>query len=113
MVDAELEKRLGEDIAPIMNAMLEEEFTTESVILARQILGRMEKAIGKQSPNRGLRAEEWFVVRNARMPSVLIETGFITNSTEAVLLSQDAYLFRIADAIYNGIVDFVTYFENR
>jgi N-acetylmuramoyl-L-alanine amidase len=91
--------------------MLEEEFTTESIILAQKVYQRMGKMIGDQSPARGIRAEEWFVVRNAKMPSILIEVGFVTNKNEATLLSQAGYLRRIADAIYNGVCDFIEHFE--
>ena len=101
----------SDDIAPILNAMLEEEFTTESIILARNIVTSLQAGIGEQSPNRGVKAEEWFVVRNARMPSVLVEMGYITNADEAKLLSDEAYLRRVAEGIYTGIVDFIGYFE--
>jgi N-acetylmuramoyl-L-alanine amidase len=102
----------GDDIAPILNAMLEEEFTTESIILARNIISSLQAGIGAESPNRGVKAEEWFVVRNARMPSVLVEMGYITNLEEARLLSSDDYLRRVSDSVYNGIVEFVGYFES-
>ena len=105
-------KDLGEDIAPILNAMLEEEFTTESILLARSIMDGLSSGIGRESPNRGVRAEEWFVVRNAKMPSVLVEAGFVTNPEEAALLADDDYLRRLSEGIYTGIVDFVSYFEN-
>lgn len=111
VVDATTVKEKGDEIAPILNAMLEEEFTTESIILARNVYDRLSGAVGKQSPGRGIRAEEWFVVRNAKMPSILIEMGFITNPDEGQLLSQAGYLRKIGDAIYNGIVDFIEYFE--
>ena len=101
------------DIAPILNAMLEEEFTTESVLLAKRILDGMGATLGEASPNRGLRAEEWFVVRNAKMPSVLVEVGFLTNPQDAALLAQADYLRKLGDGIYTGIVDFVEYFEKR
>ncbi len=101
------------DIAPILNAMLEEEFTTESVLLAKRILDGMGTVIRDASPNRGLRAEEWFVVRNAKMPSVLVEVGFLTNPQDAALLADAAYLRSLGDGIYTGIVDFVDYFERR
>lgn len=101
-----------DDIAPILNAMLEEEFTTESIILARNIMNSLQKGIGGQSPNRGVKAEEWFVVRNARMPSVLVEMGYITNLEEAKLLSSGDYLRKVADGIYNGVVDFIANFES-
>lgn len=111
LLDGDKAKGLGEDIAPILNTMLEEEFTTESIILARSILEGLQKRVGAESPNRGVRAEEWFVVRNARMPSVLVELGFVTNPDEARLLSKDEYLRRLSDGIYNGLVDFISYFE--
>ncbi len=111
VVDAETVKEKGTDIAPILNAMLEEEFTTESIILARKVYDRLGAAIGGTSPGRGIRAEEWFVVRNAKMPSILIEMGFITNPDEGRLLGSSGYLRKIGDAIYNGIVDFVEHFE--
>ncbi|MCX7026997.1 MAG: N-acetylmuramoyl-L-alanine amidase [Spirochaetes bacterium] len=111
VVDAETVKEKGKDIAPILNAMLEEEFTTESIILARKVYERLGVELGRQSPGRGIRPEEWFVVRNAKMPSILIEMGFITNPDEGRSLSGSGYLRRIGDAIYNGIVDFIDYFE--
>jgi len=112
VVDAETVKEKGSDSAPILNAMLEEEFTTESIILARKVYDRLGLSIGASSPGRGIRAEEWFVVRNAKMPSILIEMGFITHPEEGRLLATSSYLRKIGDAIYNGIVDFIEHFEN-
>lgn len=111
VVDEKTAQEKGQDIAPIINTMLEEEFTTESVILAQKVYKRLGSMIGDKSPARGIRAEEWFVVRNAKMPSILIEVGFVTNKEEAELLSQAPYLRRIADAIYNGVCDFIEHFE--
>jgi N-acetylmuramoyl-L-alanine amidase len=102
----------GQDVSSILNDMLEEEFTTESVMLAKGISAGIQAQAGGDSPTRGIRADEWFVVRNARMPSVLVESGFLSNADEARLLAQDDYLRRLADGIYNGIVDFVGYFES-
>ncbi len=104
---------VDEEIAPIINVMMEEEYTTESVLLARSIVDRLDASIGSVSRNRGIRAEEWFVVRNARMPSVLVEMGFVTNEAEARLLADPAHLRSISNAVYNGIVDFIGYFESR
>lgn len=100
-----------ESLIPILNSMLEEEYTTESVLIAKFIMDGLAAQIGNQSQSRGIKEEEWFVVRNANMPSVLIETGFITNEKEAALLDDDGYLRKIAQGIYNGLVAFVTNFE--
>ena len=99
------------EVFPILNAMLEEEFTTESIMIARSVLKRFDESVGAQSPSRGVKAEEWFVVRNARMPSVLVELGFVTNPQDARLLTDPAYLRKLSDALYKGIVDFTTMFE--
>jgi N-acetylmuramoyl-L-alanine amidase len=66
----------AKDLIPILNTMLEEEITVESIILARANFR------GNGTPDRGpereqgLKEESWFVVRKAKMPSVLVEVGF-------------------------------------
>ena len=71
----------------------------------------LQAQIGDKSKARGIKAEEWFVVRNANMPSVLIEVGFVTNEKEALNLNDPNYLQKTALGIYNGINAFVTHFE--
>ncbi|MCL2319085.1 MAG: N-acetylmuramoyl-L-alanine amidase, partial [Treponema sp.] len=101
----------SKEVIPILNSMLEEELTTESILMARSILKRLDEGVGKLLPSRGLKAEEWFVVRNARMPSVLVELGFVTNETDALLMNDDTYLKNLSEALYKGITDFVALFE--
>lgn len=96
---------------PILNSMLEEEYTTESVLIAKFIMEGIGVQVGNQSVSRGIKEEEWFVVKNANMPSVLVETGFLTNPKEGVLLADDEYLHKVSFGIYNGIQAFVTHFE--
>jgi N-acetylmuramoyl-L-alanine amidase len=99
------------EVLPILNAMLEEEFTTESIMMAQALVRRVAEAMGNRIPSRGIKAEEWFVVRNARMPSVLVELGFVSNEEDAILLTDGAYLRTLVDSLYKGIGDFVTAFE--
>jgi N-acetylmuramoyl-L-alanine amidase len=99
------------EIIPILNDMTEEEFTNESIMMAKSILDRLGEALGDRMPSRGLKAEEWFVVRNARMPSVLVELGFVTNEADALLMDGEDYLKQAAGALYKGIADFVMTFE--
>ncbi len=100
-----------EEIIPILNTMLEEEYTLESILLARNIISSLDKTTDGKSVNRGLKEETWFVVRNAKMPSVLIEIGFVTNKEEAELLNTEDYLKKLTDGIYNGIVNFTENIE--
>ena len=100
-----------ESLFPIINSMMEEEYTTESILIAKFIMDGISAQVGKLSSSRGIKAEEWFVVRNSNMPSVLIETGFLSNPTEAALLADDKYLQKLSFGIYNGLQAFVTHFE--
>jgi N-acetylmuramoyl-L-alanine amidase len=111
LVDAGSLDEDRKDIAPILNVLLEEEYAIESITLARQVLDGFDRELAGQSGNRGIREESWFVVRNARMPSILIELGFVTNAEEAALLAQEQYLQRLARAIYTGVRKFIHAFE--
>ena len=52
----------------------------------------------------------FLVLKSPDLPSLLIETGFISNPKEARQLSSAKYQQRMADAIYDGLVQF--YSEN-
>ena len=52
----------------------------------------------------------FLVLKSPDIPSLLIETGFISNPKEARLLSTPAYQQRMATAIYDGLVSY--YLDN-
>ena len=54
----------------------------------------LDRSIGRRSGNRGLRQNDWYVVRNARMPAVLTEVGFVSNPEEAARLADAVVLER-------------------
>ncbi len=113
LVDPKKASEADPSIVSIWNNMLEEEYTTESFMLAKRISTRLAETLGDATRNRGIRAEQWFVVRNAKMPSVLVELGFVTEPDEARKLADRAYLSKLGDAVYNGVVDFIDNFEKR
>lgn len=100
------------EILPIINDMLEEEFTNESVIIAQNMLHHFDQYLKNKIPSRGIKAEEWFVVKNAKMPSVLVELGFVTNKEDATLLTNPTYLNLFVQALYSGINDYIRSFES-
>ena len=99
------------EIIPILNDMLQAEFISESTRMGRFILNRLKESFGDRIPSRGLKAENWYVVRNARMPAILVELGFISNLEDAKLMADEKGLNTYAEALYKGITDFVTEFE--
>ncbi len=50
---------------------------------------------------------DFFLGRNATMPTVLVETGFVTNPREFELLQDPGYQQKMAFAIYCGIVKYL------
>ena len=95
----------------VMNSMMEEEYTTESILIAKFIMDGIAAQVGNLSTPRGIKAEEWFVVKNSNMPAVLVEVGFLSNEKEAALLADNSYLQKMSLGIYNGLSAFVTHFE--
>lgn len=57
-------------------------------------------------PNYGIREERFVVLRETEMPSVLLETAFISNSEEESLLGSDDFQQKMANGICNGIKNY-------
>jgi N-acetylmuramoyl-L-alanine amidase len=55
----------------------------------------------------GVKTAPFYVLRFTTMPSILAEIAFITNPTEERLMQSDAFLNRMADAIFDGIKAYV------
>ena len=75
----------------------------------------MAKKIQKQilkvspgSPDRGVRAGKYFVIKNTRMPAVLVEIGFLTGRLDARRLEKSIHRQRIAFAITKGILKYLS-----
>lgn len=99
------------NLVHILNRLLDEETGIESIKLATSVFNQMALKINGRSPARGLKENAWYVVRHAKMPSVLVEVGFISNPAEAALLADSGYRTDLAVGIYNGIHQFIQQFE--
>jgi len=99
------------ELRKIMNLLTEEAFIAESIKIAESILESLKTTMGAAMPSRGLKEEDWFVVRRSRMPAVLVELGFVSNKEDAVLMTTDAHLRKMVEALYKGITEFVGDFE--
>ncbi|WP_363331132.1 N-acetylmuramoyl-L-alanine amidase [Enterococcus cecorum] len=72
--------------------------------LANSIQNNIIKSTG--AVNRGVRRATYAVVREAKAPAVLIETGYIDNSSEVYKLASKQYQEKIANGIVNGIIEY-------
>jgi N-acetylmuramoyl-L-alanine amidase len=59
---------------------------------------------GTSTDNRGIRRRGYYVLRRTSAPAVLVECGFLTNPTEAILVLQSSYRERLADRIADGVM---------
>lgn len=54
--------------------------------------------------NRGKKQADYHVLREANMPALLTEYGFIDNASDAALLKQDKFLNGLAQGQVDGLV---------
>lgn len=55
--------------------------------------------------DKGVEHATFYVLRNASMPSVLVEMGFVSNPGEEVRLSSESYQTKLAQGIHQGIMN--------
>jgi len=63
--------------------------------------------------DRGEKGARFYVLKGAKMPSVLIEVGFISNIQEATKLKDPIYREKVAKAIASGIIDYKDEYETE
>lgn len=56
--------------------------------------------------NRGVKQEQYYVIRNMVIPSILVELGFLTNTEDHNKMTNDQYVKLFAESIYNGILQY-------
>ncbi len=84
-------------------------FLDHSIAFAAQIQNEMVK-LGRI--NRGVKQAGFLVLYKTTMPSVLIETGFLTNKDEEKFLMDTLNQTKMANSFYNAFKNYKTYYEN-
>ena len=111
VLEEEVAASLQPEVSAMLNDLKEEEYTVESVLMGRAVLEAIAAQLPQTPIERGVRVANFFVVREARMPSILIETGFMNNREDLELLRTADYRERLSAAIAAGIADYVADFE--
>jgi len=78
------------------------------------LASRIEKYFVKNKVNisRGVKQAGFVVLWKTKMPSILIETGFLSNKNDRILLTSDDGVDKITDNIKRSLVDFKQSIEN-
>ncbi len=93
-----------DDLAFILADMSQNEHLQESYNLSDILEEELTKATGFYK--RGVKQANFYVMRGAFMPAVLVETGFLSNENEEKLLNSEEYQDKIAKAIVKSIIYF-------
>jgi len=79
--------------------------TPQSLALAQMIQDELGIVLGL--PSRGIKTANFLVLRDSGVPSVLVESAFISNADDEARLRDAAFRQRIAAAIHKGIMRFL------
>ncbi|MFQ6537342.1 MULTISPECIES: N-acetylmuramoyl-L-alanine amidase [Aphanothece] len=74
--------------------------------LAGSLQGQM-LAVSPGSPDRGVKAGRFFVIRRTVMPSALVEMGFVTGGLDSPRLANPAHRRRLALALAAGVLQYL------
>jgi len=96
--------RQYDDLAFILADMAQSEHLEESYDLSVQLQNNLVK--NAKSHDRGVKQANFYVLRGAFMPGVLVELGFLSNKNEEKKLIKSSYQNKLAQAIYQSILDF-------
>ncbi len=78
--------------------------TEDSRLLAEKIQKRLVAALGTY--DRGVKKDNWYVIKYNTMPAVLAELAFVDNKNDANKIATPAQKQSAAEAIYQGILDY-------
>ncbi|MCF8001059.1 MAG: N-acetylmuramoyl-L-alanine amidase family protein [Halanaerobiales bacterium] len=84
--------------------------TGDSMFLAENIQKEIVSKLGLV--NRGVKKEHLYVIKYTEMPSVLVEVAFLSNPTEEKLLGDDKFITNAAEAISQGLFNYLDKFKD-
>lgn len=82
-------------------ALMQEEYLNQSILLADFVQKNFTNQLKRK--DRGVKQAGFLVLKNAVMPSVLIETGFLTNNHEGPFLNSNSGQNKVASSIVEAI----------
>ncbi|MBN2226081.1 MAG: N-acetylmuramoyl-L-alanine amidase [candidate division Zixibacteria bacterium] len=103
----------GDDLSMILSDMIQNEFQEESSDFAAMVDREFRKDLSKHTRARGMDQAGFFVLNGVYMPSVLVESAFLTNEQDEKLLKSKDYRQDVAESIYAGLKRFKAKYENK
>ena len=98
-----------DDVQFIVWELVQNQFISSSSDLAEVVQAHSCRVLG--IPNRGVRQAGFRVLVGAYMPAVLVEMGFLSNSTEESRLAERGYQQQLALAMGEAILRFKAHYD--
>ncbi|MCB9261265.1 MAG: N-acetylmuramoyl-L-alanine amidase [Flavobacteriales bacterium] len=92
------------DEGHIILSLYQNAYRSQSLKLAESIQTNVEKT--KVSKNLGVKEAGFLVLWKTAMPSILVETGFLTNSTDKTYLVSETGQNKMATSIYKAVANY-------
>jgi N-acetylmuramoyl-L-alanine amidase len=100
-----LEEESREDILHMLVDVNQQSMMQRSSLLAEAIFKSMTRP--DLPPTRTVKQRSFAVLKSIDIPSVMVETGFVTNAKDAKFLKSDAGKAKTAQAIAAGVLEFL------
>jgi len=84
---------------------LETYYYDSGLSLARSVHNSILQSVNVR--DRGVRRARFFVLRKSSMPSILVETGYLTGREDVAKLRTSAYQNQMAEAIARGVLQYL------
>jgi len=84
--------------------LMQEDYLDQSILLAKYVQDNFVQKLNRK--NRGVKQAGFWVLHNTYMPSILVETGFLTNKSEGAYLNSKKGQEAMAEAIKNGVLSY-------
>ncbi|MEC4816080.1 MAG: N-acetylmuramoyl-L-alanine amidase [Scytonema sp. PMC 1069.18] len=84
---------------------LETYYYDSGLSLARTVHSNVLRSVNVK--DRGVRKARFYVLRKSSMPSILVETGYLTGREDAAKLQNKLYQNKMADGIASGILQYL------
>ncbi len=78
----------------------------EGKLLAELIQQELRNTLDPNNDRMAKSSNSYYLLRNAKMPAVIVECGFMSNPEEEKLLNDENYQYKIAWAIYKGLIHY-------
>ena len=93
-----------ERLQELLFSMAQNEFINQSSLLCSSIEKSVDRRVSE--PDRGIKQANFHVLHGSQMPSVLVETAFITNPVEETRLRQRRFRSAVVDAVFTAVQDY-------